>query len=55
MPAFKSAWQDTIAAAKQYNGPGRFTAIIGSEWTSNTGGNNLPRNVLSRDNESKVG
>jgi len=41
--AFKAAWQDNIAAAEQYNEPGRFTAFIGYEWTSNTGGNNLQR------------
>jgi hypothetical protein len=52
--AYKAAWLDTIAAAEQYNEPGRFTAIIGYEWTSNTGGNNLHRNVIFRDNADKA-
>ncbi len=47
--AYKAAWQETIAAAEAYNEPGRFTAFIGYEWTSNTGGNNLHRNVVFRD------
>ena len=52
--AYKGAWQETIAAAEQYNEPGRFTAFIGYEWTSNTGGNNLHRNVVFRDNGDKA-
>jgi hypothetical protein len=52
--AYKGAWQETIAAAEKYNEPGRFTAFIGFEWTSNTGGNNLHRNVVFRDAGDKA-
>ena len=52
--AYRSAWRDTIKAADEANDPGRFTAFIGFEWTSNTGGNNLHRNVIFRDSGDKA-
>ncbi len=54
-PAYRNAWLETIKAAEAYNDPGRFTAFIGFEWTSNTGGNNLHRNVVFRGNGTQAG
>lgn len=44
-----SVWERYLDTAEKYNDPGRFTTIIGYEWTSTEGGNNLHRNVLYRD------
>ncbi len=52
--AYQGAWEVIIKAAEEANDPGRFTAFIGFEWTSNTGGNNLHRNIIFRDDASKA-
>ncbi len=51
----RSVWVKNTAIAEKYNEPGRFTAFIGYEWTSNAGGgDNLHRNVIYRDNKDKA-
>jgi len=45
----RSVWERYIDTAEKFNDPGRFSTIIGYEWTSTDGGNNLHRNVLYRD------
>lgn len=47
---YRSTWEQIIAAAEKYNEPGRFSAFIGYEWTSQVPpGNNLHRVVVYRD------
>src|SRR6266550_4105868 len=53
-PNYRGAWQEPLKAAEEANDPGRFTSFIAFEWTSNTGGNNLHRNVIFRDNGDKA-
>jgi hypothetical protein len=49
----RSIWQRNTAIMEKYNEPGRFTAFIGYEWTSNAGGgDNLHRNVIYRDGKA---
>jgi hypothetical protein len=45
----RSVWERFLATADAYNDPGRFSALIGYEWTSTEDGNNLHRNVIYRD------
>ncbi|MGH9369208.1 MAG: DUF3604 domain-containing protein [Thermoanaerobaculia bacterium] len=52
--AYRSTWDSIIRAAEQANEPSRFSAFIGYEWTSNTGGNNLHRVVVYRDGGEKA-
>lgn len=47
----KESWQAYTALADKYNEPGKFSAIIGYEWTA-IGGYNLHRNVLFRGDAS---
>jgi len=48
-------WRKSTAIMEKYNDPGRFTAFIAYEWTSNYGGgNNLHRNVIYRDGKDKA-
>ena len=53
-PIMKTVWQEYLDTAEKFNDPGRFTAMIGYEWTSVPGGNNLHRNILFRDNKDKA-
>ncbi len=45
----RNVWERIVDAAEQYNEPGKFTALIGYEWTSVPKGMNLHRNVILRD------
>ena len=54
-PPYRATWQRIIDAAEKYDEPGRFTAFIGYEWTSQVPpGNNLHRVVIYRDGGEKA-
>ena len=44
----RSVWEKYVDTADYYNEPGRFTAMIGYEWTPTQSGDKLHRNVLYR-------
>jgi hypothetical protein len=46
--AIRNAWENYTALADKYTEPGRFTALIGYEYTTR-GGFNMHRNVVFRD------
>ncbi|MHC5109790.1 MAG: DUF3604 domain-containing protein [Planctomycetota bacterium] len=46
---YNGVWEKITKTADRFNEPGRFTALIGYEWTSIPKGNNLHRNVIFRD------
>ena len=49
----RDAWRKYTALADRYNEPGRFTALIGYEWTS-MGADNIHRNVIFRGDASEA-
>jgi hypothetical protein len=54
----RTVWEREIKLAEQYNDPGRFTALIGFEWTSLANPEvpgNLHRNVIFKDGGDKAG
>ena len=51
---YNNIWDEIIDDAEQFNDPGRFTALIGFEWTSVPKGFNLHRNVILRDNGDRA-
>jgi len=52
---YRSVWEHVVNTAEDYNDPGRFTALIGYEWTSLVKGDNLHRNVIFRGGAEKAG
>ncbi len=54
IPLLRSVWNRYTGLADRYNAPGKFTALIGYEWTSVPGGNNLHRVEVFRDDKSKA-
>jgi hypothetical protein len=51
---YDDIWIDITRTADRFNEPGRFTALIGYEWTSVPKGFNLHRNVILRDSGERA-
>ncbi|MBE9549676.1 MAG: DUF3604 domain-containing protein, partial [Proteobacteria bacterium] len=52
---YRSIWDSVVDAAERFNDPGKFTALIGFEWTSLVNGGNMHRNVIFREGAEKAG
>ena len=50
----RTIWNAYTETAERFNDPGRFTALIGYEWTSLIKGNNLHRVLIFRGDKSKA-
>ena len=50
----RSIWERNCATADRLNQPGVFTALIGYEWTSMPGGNNLHRVAIFKDSADRA-
>jgi hypothetical protein len=50
----RSVWEENTARADRYNNPGKFTALIGYEWTSMINADNLHRVVLFKEGAKTV-
>ena len=51
---YKNLWEQVVADAETFNDPGRFTALIGFEWTSLVKGANMHRVVILRDGPTRA-
>ncbi|WP_136799736.1 MULTISPECIES: DUF3604 domain-containing protein [Desulfosediminicola] len=52
---YNKLWDKIISTADDFYEPGRFTTLIGFEWTSVPKGYNLHRNVILRDDSRRAG
>ncbi len=50
----RSVWSEVVGKAEEYNDPGRFTALIGYEWSSGRGGGNMHRIVIFADGAERA-
>ena len=50
----KSAWKEIIDTANRHNEPGKFSTLIGYEYTSGPQNQNLHRNVFFRGDSAPV-
>lgn len=51
----KTLWQEAVATADAHNEPGKFTALIGWEWSSTPAGANLHRVVFTNADAQTAG